>query len=222
MIEVLELEDFMESLGNVMVTDARDKWVWSPDKSGLFSTRSFKSIAAAECNEEVGFRVKGCGWVPSKCRIFMWRVDLDRIPTRAALVKRNISVESVDCALCGEGVETVEHLFTACNVTMRVWNRFSEWVKIPPIFAFSFKDILSIHKGGNGDKKVKGIIRGLVMVTCWAIWKARNDKIFGNGQGNSEDIFGAVRSLGFFWLKNRSAHKNIVWREWCNYPLYMF
>ncbi|KAJ0544775.1 putative reverse transcriptase zinc-binding domain-containing protein [Helianthus annuus] len=219
--EIQELEEFVSSFGDVKLSAGRDRWVWSPEASGVFSTRSFKALAEEDRVEEVPFSVKGCGWVPAKCRIFMWRTALDRIPTRQALERRNIPVESSSCALCGEGVETEDHIFTACDVIMRVWNRFSGWINLLPIFAFSFSDVLNIHKGVSWNNKAKEIIDGLVIALCWAIWKARNEKIFANGRGNSVDIFGEVRSYGFFWLKNRSKYKDIVWREWCNYPLYM-
>ncbi|XP_021986391.1 uncharacterized protein LOC110882759 [Helianthus annuus] len=130
-------------------------------------------------------------------------------------------VNSDLCALCGEGIESVDHLFTACNISMSVWNRLSGWIKIPPIFAFSFKDLLEVHKWFDGNKSAKKIVRGLIMVTCWAIWKARNDKFFSKGRGDSNVIFGDVRSMGFLWLKCRSKNNNIGWRDWCSFPLYM-
>ncbi|XP_021971624.1 uncharacterized protein LOC110866784 [Helianthus annuus] len=220
--EVQELGELVSSFSGVKLTAGRDKWIWSPEASGVFSTRSFKALAFGVRVEEVPFSVKGCGWVPAKCRIFMWRTALDRIPTKQALERRNIQVDSSFCALCGEGVETVDHIFTACDVAMRVWNRFCGWVNLPPFFAFSFSDVLNFHKGVDRNKKAKEIIRGLVVVVCWAIWKARNEKIFANGRVDCVDIFGEVRSYGFFfWLKNRSKYREIVWREWCNNPLYM-
>ncbi|XP_022019040.1 uncharacterized protein LOC110919072 [Helianthus annuus] len=131
----------------------------------------------------------------------MWRAVLDRIPTRVALRKRNISVGSDLCVLCGDGIETVDHLFSACNKSLRVWERLSEWMKIPHIYAFSIFDLLEVHKGVDGDYKAKDIVKGLILVTCWAIWKARNAKNFSDGKGDSGEFFGEVRSLGFLWLK---------------------
>ncbi|XP_021999605.1 uncharacterized protein LOC110896794 [Helianthus annuus] len=194
--ELSELEDYVAALNGVVVSLVKDRWLWSPDVSGKFSTNSFKTLAAEVINEEARYTVKGYGWVSSKCKIFIWRSVHDHIPTRQALEKRNIMLDSVLCVLCGEGVETVDHyLFTDCNISMRVWNRLSEWVKLPPIFAFLFMDLLDVHKGVGGDSKAKEIVRGLVVVTCWAIWKARNTKVFSNGRDDSDDIFGDVRSL---------------------------
>ncbi|XP_022036788.1 uncharacterized protein LOC110939538 [Helianthus annuus] len=167
------------------------------------------------------FSVKGCKWLPSKCNIFIWRAALERIPTKQALVRRNIPVDSEDCVFCEEVSESVDRLFTAYSSFLWVWNRLCEWVKIPPIYAFSFKDLLDYHNSFGGNSKTKEIVRGLVVVSCWCLWKARNSKIFSNGRGDCAEIFGKVKSLSFFWLKNRSCHRDLVWREWCKFPLYM-
>ncbi|XP_022023951.1 uncharacterized protein LOC110924227 [Helianthus annuus] len=157
---------------------------------------------------------KRCSWVPAKCNILMWRAGLDRIPTRQALCRRNIRINSDECGLCGEGVDLVDHIFTACEYSL------CGWARLPPLYAFTFKDIMDFHKSIPGNKKVKETVRGLMFVACWCIWKARNANIFSNWNGNSGEIFEEVRSLGFLWLKSRSKHRNLDWRKWCNFTLY--
>ncbi|KAJ0616064.1 hypothetical protein HanIR_Chr02g0086351 [Helianthus annuus] len=56
---------------------------------------------------------------------------------------------------CNEFEETVEHLFTACEVASRVWSEISGWCKIPPIYFFNFKDILELHSHSQVGKKAK-------------------------------------------------------------------
>ncbi|XP_022019925.1 uncharacterized protein LOC110919987 [Helianthus annuus] len=163
-----------------------------------------------------------CSWVPEKCNIFVWRSRLDRIPTRQALARRNIHIVSVDCVFCGETAESVDHLFTACEKSMRAWNRFCAWANIPHILAFSFGDLVDHYKSCPGNKDYKEVIKGLIVVACWCIWKARNAKFFSSMESSWGEIFREIRTLGFFWLKNRSKHCNIEWIEWCKSPLYMF
>ncbi|KAJ0898979.1 hypothetical protein HanRHA438_Chr08g0362991 [Helianthus annuus] len=43
------------------------------------------------------------------------------------------------------------------------------WCNIPPIFAFEFKDLLDIHNFNQEGNKMKKILRGLVIISCWCI-----------------------------------------------------
>ncbi|XP_022031363.1 uncharacterized protein LOC110932328 [Helianthus annuus] len=203
------------------VSEVKDKWRWSFNASGIFSTQSFKNLSYATDLQMRFISAKGCRWVPAKCNIFLWRAGLDRLPTREALNKRNIAVDSSSCVFCNEANESVDHLFTACSTAHRVWYRLSVWIKMQPFFAFSVQDLADIHKSYNGDKKAKEIVRGLIVVSYWCLWKNWNERIFANGRGSGDDIFREVKLLSFFWLKNRSSICNLDWEKWSKYPLYM-
>ncbi|MFS8014560.1 hypothetical protein Hanom_Chr15g01345951 [Helianthus anomalus] len=49
------------------------------------------------------------------------------------------------CRLCGGHEETSDHLFSACYIVAVLWNKVSAGCKIRQIFAFSFKDLLSVY-----------------------------------------------------------------------------
>ncbi|KAJ0909846.1 putative reverse transcriptase zinc-binding domain-containing protein [Helianthus annuus] len=200
-LQVAELADSQNVLKDVVVSDEKDRWIWSLDKSGSFSSASLKSWVDKDVGIGALRSVKKCGWVAAKCNLFIWRTILDRIPTRQALRRRNISIDSDVCVLCGESVESVDHLFTGCEISMKFWSRMSSWAKIQNLFAFSFADLTEIQFFTAGRKEEKDIIRGLIYVGCWCIWKARNEKLFSNGKGDSEEIFREARSLGFFLVK---------------------
>ena len=61
-------------------------------------------------------RFMWCKWIPNKCNIFMWRANMDMIPTLHALRRRNIYVGEGMCVFCGEAEETSDHLFFACRL----------------------------------------------------------------------------------------------------------
>ncbi|XP_022041625.1 uncharacterized protein LOC110944221 [Helianthus annuus] len=219
--EVAELQGCSVLLEGLHMSDSRDKWRWTPCASGIYSTQSFKALSIDPELPRCFFSVKGSRWVPTKCNILVWRAALDRLPTKQALLRRNISVGSGLCGLCSEATESVDHLFTGCLPAIRLWSKFSAWVRLHPFFAFSFQDIVDMHKNWNGNKDSKEIVKGLIIITCWCIWKARNLVTFDNGSSNEDDIFREVKTLSFFWLKNRSSHGNLEWGEWCKFPLYM-
>ncbi|XP_022007358.1 uncharacterized protein LOC110906553 [Helianthus annuus] len=138
-----------------------------------------------------------------------------------ALTRRHIYVEDGSCSLCGSGDEDVMHLFTGCGFSSGVWSLVGQWCKIDPILAFHFNDLLGMHELIEGGKWAKKVIRGIMMVTCWAIWKSRNDKIFRGSSPRVIDVVAMVKACSFLWLKNRSNFGCIVWKDWALNPLYM-
>ncbi|KAJ0492580.1 putative reverse transcriptase zinc-binding domain-containing protein [Helianthus annuus] len=138
------MEECSIFLHDVISSDVKDGWIWTPDVSGKFSTSSLKDLALKDLSMENNCSYRRCGWVPTKCNIFIWRANLDRIPTRQALVRRNIMIDLEDCVLCGEAIESVDHIFTTCDISLRVWNRLSVWAKLPPILHFLLVALWSI------------------------------------------------------------------------------
>ncbi|KAJ0455641.1 putative reverse transcriptase zinc-binding domain-containing protein [Helianthus annuus] len=216
--DLVELEHLIR---DVCITDRPDKWKWTGNQEALFSAAAVRKILVEDNDPRFGNISEWVSWVPAKCGIFFWRALQNKIPTRMALIHRNIPVAISSCCFCGDYEETTDHIFTGCSVAIRVWQTLSEWVRLPPLFAFEFKDVTEFHLSRNLDKEKRKVIKGLVMVGCWCIWKARSEKSFSNGRGRFEDIVGDLKSFGFLWLRNRSIHKGLNWVEWCNFPLYM-
>ncbi|XP_021986108.1 uncharacterized protein LOC110882380 [Helianthus annuus] len=218
-----ELKEWMECckvLSMVSLSNGKDTWFWSEDSKNGFSVKAVKSAFIKDRGSGHPPNFNWCKWVPIKCNIMNWRGNLDRIPSRLNLRRRNVDIPSTMCPLCKETEESVEHLFTACSIDLRVWTAFSEWCNIPPIYLFEFKDILDIHKFRKCSKEEK-IIYGLALITSWCLWKERNEVVFNQKRCNLQDIIGELKSRSFAWVRNRSSCKSIRWTEWCKYPLYM-
>ncbi|XP_021974414.1 uncharacterized protein LOC110869469 [Helianthus annuus] len=187
----------MEVLSNVSLSSENDKWYWFDDNQNGFSVKSVKKSLIVERGTSHPPNFIWCKWVPIKCNIMAWRVNLDRFPTRVNLRRRNVDIPSVMCHLCGDYEEMMDHLFTACSVALRVWSVFSAWCNVPPLFFFEFKDILESHKLIKSGKKAEKIIYGLVIIVCWCIWKGRNDTVFNQRKCSPGDIIGRLKSRGY-------------------------
>ncbi|XP_076900310.1 uncharacterized protein LOC143554448 [Bidens hawaiensis] len=127
----------------------------------------------------------------------MWKAEIDWIPTREVLAFRNIPVNTTICSLCEEGPENANHLLLSCQMANRVWQCIGSWCKIPPIFAFVVRDLLIIHKTAPLCNKKKKVLQGIIMTTCWCIWKARNQTIFENKESSVDKVIEEVKSLAF-------------------------
>ncbi|GJW38651.1 RNA-directed DNA polymerase, eukaryota [Tanacetum coccineum] len=70
------------------------------------------------------------GWVKNiliKVNIFAWKLALDRLPTRANLVQRNVVTESQSCPLCDAILEDTSHLFFNCSLSRDVTRLLCHW-----------------------------------------------------------------------------------------------
>ncbi|KAM0069148.1 putative reverse transcriptase zinc-binding domain-containing protein [Helianthus debilis subsp. tardiflorus] len=158
-----------------------------------------------------------CKWVPKKCNIFAWRAEMNRIPTVDALCSRGMTIIDDMCCLCEEDLESVSHIFSACPISVGVWEKVSFWCRIPRFFIFSFRDLLELHSVGGRKKAECEALHGIVLTTCWVIWKARNKLRFNGIRSSIEEIFSEVRVISFFWYKHRAKKGKFEWVNWCKF-----
>ncbi|XP_021995406.1 uncharacterized protein LOC110892557 [Helianthus annuus] len=220
-VEIKEWQECQEVINMVRLSNKKDAWIWDIDRPKGFSMNSVKKALISDRESCFLPKFEWSKWVPIKCNIMAWRGNLDILATKVNLKKSNVDIPSVLCPFCEEYEETVDHLFSACTVSIRVWATFSVWCNIPQIFAFDFKDLMDIHNNIQSGKKTKKIIRGLIIIACWCIWKGRNDLVFNQIRRSSQDIMIEIKSRGFWWFKSRSSCENISWKDWCKYPMYM-
>ncbi|KAM0045230.1 putative reverse transcriptase zinc-binding domain-containing protein [Helianthus debilis subsp. tardiflorus] len=165
-VELAEWSALCSQLRDVNLSDARDKWRWEGEESGEFSVGSVKWLLDSNIDRSERFDWEWCKWIPLKCNVFAWRAELERLPTRVELRKRNIPIPDVVCPVCALGEETTMHLFTACSLATSIWSRVSRWCKVPFLVAFSFKDILEAHRFSGLKGKDQVAYQGIVISVC--------------------------------------------------------
>ncbi|XP_022041316.1 uncharacterized protein LOC110943894 [Helianthus annuus] len=133
-----------------------------------------------------------------------------------------MTIPDASCVLCGGDYEDVKHIFIGCSFAFEVWNHIMNWCKLSPFFTYDFEDLLLLYKNVHCGKWRKKIVRGIVGITIWAIWKARNEKIFQDKNKLAREVLAKVKSMAFLWLQNRANFSCIVWEDWAKYPLYMY
>ncbi|KAJ0853619.1 putative reverse transcriptase zinc-binding domain-containing protein [Helianthus annuus] len=149
-----------------------------------------------------------------------WRAEMNRLPTKVELVKRGVHIAKT-CVWCDYCEETSIHVLSDCIIATNVWERIGRWCGVEPIYAFEVKDLLQVYKKVTGGKMRRNIVHGVMIVTMWVLWKARNESVFNGKTAHIGDIVANVKSLSFLWLKNRSKCNNLVWKDWCRSPLYL-
>ncbi|XP_021975322.2 uncharacterized protein LOC110870450 [Helianthus annuus] len=170
--DAAKLHRLTDSIREVRLSELSDKWICTGSPDGSFSVGSLRKLLVednAAVHDNIMEWVK---WVPANCSIFFWKALQNRIPTRAELIKRNIFINDPNYCFCGDYEESTDHVFSGCSVTSQVWQRFCSWARLPPLFAFDFKDVAEFHSGCNLNREEEGVIKGLIMIACWCIWRA--------------------------------------------------
>jgi len=113
-----------------------DFWSWHFDRKGLFTVKSaYRMMVTTKINRENYFEGNAGssntesgskGWcslwktaVPSKVRVFLWRLAQQSLPTADVLEHRNMASSCV-CSLRGVA-DSWKHSLVECNMAASVW-----------------------------------------------------------------------------------------------------
>ncbi|XP_019432893.1 PREDICTED: uncharacterized protein LOC109339826 [Lupinus angustifolius] len=122
-----EVENLLKFLEDArFVQDLDDGWLWVHDKGGLYSVRNAYKVLQNEVTKiDNGFykRLWACN-VPSKLKCLVWRMSLDRVPTRSNLARHGALGDQAPtgCVFCGMMEESIDHFFT-CPSSYSVWQK---------------------------------------------------------------------------------------------------
>lgn len=217
---ISEVQDVEYMLSCVRISENSDIWAWDQKQGVSFSVAAVKTALRGVRDGQSALRMRWVNWVPIKVNILVWRIEQDRLPTRVELAKRRIELPSTICPMCDIEEESVSHVFVSCGFAFGVWSKVWRWCRLFPDDIGSIEDMLSwqnlVPNTGRGRK----LLRAIIMVTCWAIWKERNKVVFQNSIPQVVGVVTLVKSMSYLWIKYRSNNIRIDWNEWVKYPLY--
>jgi len=160
--------------------DRPDKicWKWTADK--VFSTSSaYLSFFIGQHPIE-GAKLIRKTRAPAKCKFFIWLVFHDRCWT-ADRRKRHGLQDDDYCALCAQASETIDHLLITCSFSRELWfNLFCRigWDAVSPSTNDQSLVVWWTSARKNIQKQDRQCFDTVVVLTCWMIWKERNNRIF--------------------------------------------
>ena len=128
-------------------------------------------------------------------------------------------VDNLSCVWCHSYDESIEHLLTGCAMVAGVWDKIASWCGIPRPFIFHVKDVISIHEHSGVAGIKKEVLYGIIIITCWRVWKARNEKIFNGTDTDVVRLVADIKALGFLWYKNRFKGGIVDWEHWCSFDV---
>ncbi|GJX22419.1 RNA-directed DNA polymerase, eukaryota [Tanacetum coccineum] len=99
----------------------RDEVGWELGNNATFTVKETREHIDDNILPTLDAPTIWCKSVPRKVNIFLWRLHLDRLPTRLNLSKRGLDIPSITCLICSNDVESNDHIFYSCEVAASIW-----------------------------------------------------------------------------------------------------
>ncbi|KAL4583053.1 hypothetical protein LXL04_007617 [Taraxacum kok-saghyz] len=209
-----ELAEFVACCGEVSTfgfSPSSDKWIWGGYPTGTFSVRSLRSLWVSNTFSSLDYVHNWNNLVPLKLNFFGWRAVLNRLPSKTELIKRGVALSSSVCGTCGVAEESVDHLLRDCSWAKEVWSSIQLWCDIDLSNVGSIDCLLNTgHEFLKSPIQLK-VTNAVILTTLWAIWKARNARVFNNIETPPAKVLEDIKTSSFLWIKNRGKGIMVNW-----------
>ncbi|GJT62657.1 RNA-directed DNA polymerase, eukaryota, reverse transcriptase zinc-binding domain protein [Tanacetum coccineum] len=200
-------------------SNQRDRWIWTGDGDGIYSVKCGRKLIdkGTLCLDTHATR-----WLkemPTKVNIFLWRMLLNKLPTRMNLMNRGITMQSNQCGICDTWDETVNHLMLHCDLDRDVWALIGRWWTLDFLSVLSIRDLMSWVDDTRPHILAKKVLHVVVGTTTWSIWNFRNQNVFQEEKPKKALLFDSIVSTSFFWLSNRNNNFRINWIGFLQDPI---
>ncbi|MDV3193985.1 MAG: hypothetical protein Q8835_02940, partial [Sweet potato little leaf phytoplasma] len=197
--EFHEWASLSHRLSSFSTKEENDKWVWSLDNSGDFSTGSLTKELASNKNFSNAdlYRHLWKGPVPKKVKFFIWEVSHAFINT-ADVIQRKMSSICLSpncCCLCKKAPESQIHLFSFCPYASVYWEYLQQafgWFNARPGDICSL--LISSLLGHPFKDEKKTLWNNFIYAFFWNTWMERNTRIFSH---KSQNIHAFVESTTY-------------------------
>lgn len=100
----------------------------------------------------------------------VWRACTNGLPTKVQLRQKHVNIDCI-CPSCQVERESISHILIECSFAKACWVKTG--ITVSSVVQGSFTGCLdSILSQAEQEK------RSIAFMTCWAIWKARNDRVW--------------------------------------------
>ncbi|XP_026416553.1 uncharacterized protein LOC113311988 [Papaver somniferum] len=207
-----------------------DKLVWTLTAHGNYTSQSFQKLLY-ECSGESSYlndnsfpwrKFWGIKKLPPKVHMFIWRVLHNGLGTLHKL-GRIIDGIPVECQLCGNNEETIDHLLTHCQFAKAVL--FGSPLNFRGLADPSSTTKQCILSWLDAHDDGYSVCLGACLL--WAIWKARNKLHFDNIKPHIPSVINdAVHWFTMYYFAEEDAGNsaldivvnNYAQSTWCTPP----
>ncbi|XP_071699094.1 uncharacterized protein [Rutidosis leptorrhynchoides] len=182
-----------------------DEWIWKYCNRNIYSSKSLVNLLT---EFEIGHSTS----------LTPTRASQNKLPVRTELDARGIDLHSTRCLVCDNDIETLRHLLLNCNTAKDIWERIRKWWNLDHLNLNNITDIAKAHHPSFSTHTGSQIWQAIVWITCYYIWKNRNDLTFGKSKACRPKIISDLQEQSFIWLRNRGNKLNLEWLSWMSNP----
>ena len=160
-----------------------DSLIWKVDPSGAYSTKSAYNILKNDgrsVNDDRAFKIIWNLKIPPRAIAFCWRIFRNRLPTKANLRKRHITLPSYRCPLCDSEEEDIGHIMFSCRITRNLWWEALRWVNRVGPFPIEPKNHFMQFSHWNRKSFIDNRWEVFWIALSMTIWKHRNVLVLKN------------------------------------------
>uniref|UniRef100_A0A803PKU3 Reverse transcriptase zinc-binding domain-containing protein n=1 Tax=Cannabis sativa TaxID=3483 RepID=A0A803PKU3_CANSA len=170
---------------------SNDRYIWHHTTTGQYTVNSGFHLAEnlAEGRDSSGSNNHRDWWktlwslnLPTKIKIFAWRVMQNALPVATELSRRKV-LTSATCSLCSNAWESIGHAMFNCTTARKVWRETKFTIDHTNAQSMYHGDYL-IHLSTLHSKEDFE----LLVCTMWAIWHNRNKVTHGGVSRTSSNI----------------------------------
>ncbi|XP_026378791.1 uncharacterized protein LOC113273256 [Papaver somniferum] len=117
--------------------------------------------------------------IPQKGSFLLWAIFNNSLPTRDMLHHIGVTVDSLDCVMCNNEGESVDHLFMHWDTTFAVWDYFIKAFHISWPMPSTVMQLFEAWNWNVQQGRCKEVWSLFHYALIWNIWKERNSRVHG-------------------------------------------
>ncbi|GJU36868.1 RNA-directed DNA polymerase, eukaryota [Tanacetum coccineum] len=125
-----DLLDMLVEISYTETNEVEDTFVWSLGTDGSFSIKDARFTIDSKILPSLAPSTVWDKNIPQKVNLFIWRLILDRLPHKLNLSSYGIDIQAISCFSCNGNVESLNHMFTECNIAKDIWMLVRKWCDI--------------------------------------------------------------------------------------------
>nr|GEV84740.1 cysteine-rich receptor-like protein kinase [Tanacetum cinerariifolium] len=146
--------------------------------------------------------------VPAKVKIFIWRMLVNKLPTRMNLITRGINVQSNQCGIGDTWDEMINHLILHCDLARDMWALVRRWWSLDFPFVLTIRELMLWVDDTRLHTLAKKVLHPVVETTALSIWNFRNQNVFHEGKPKKALLFDNYIPWSSHLLRHEKSKSN--------------